>query len=40
MYEVGNVDEEGKKLINITETILMKAIDICKPDEKFCNIGE
>lgn len=40
MFEVGNVDEEGKKLIKATEVCLQKAISICKPNEKFCNIGK
>ncbi|OXU21017.1 hypothetical protein TSAR_011315 [Trichomalopsis sarcophagae] len=40
MFEVGNVDEEGKKLIEATEVCLQKAISICKPNEKFCNIGK
>lgn len=39
MFEVGNVDDEGKRLINVAEICLNKGIEICKPDEKFCNIG-
>ncbi|XP_076639161.1 methionine aminopeptidase 1D, mitochondrial isoform X1 [Colletes latitarsis] len=39
MFEVGECDEEGKKLINVTELCLRRAIDICKPNERFCNIG-
>ncbi|KAJ8679945.1 hypothetical protein QAD02_015732 [Eretmocerus hayati] len=39
MYEVGKVDDEGKRLIDVTEICLMKAISICKPNERFCNIG-
>lgn len=40
MFEVGKVDDKGKQLINVTEKCLQNAIKICKPNEKFCNIGE
>ena len=40
MFQVGNVDEEGKRLISVTEACLMKAIKICKPNEKFSSIGK
>lgn len=39
MFQVGDVDEEGKRLISVTELCLKSAIEICKPDEYFCNIG-
>lgn len=39
MFEVGLVDQEGKRLITATEMCLKSAIEICKPDEHFCNIG-
>ncbi|KAK2577219.1 hypothetical protein KPH14_003367 [Odynerus spinipes] len=39
MFEVGQSDFEGKRLIEITEICLQNAIKICKPNEKFCNIG-
>ncbi|XP_020292192.1 methionine aminopeptidase 1D, mitochondrial isoform X2 [Pseudomyrmex gracilis] len=39
MFQVGNVDAEGKRLISVTELCLKSAIEICKPDEHFCNIG-
>jgi len=39
MFEVGEVDSEGKRLITVTELCLKSAIEICKPNEYFCNIG-
>lgn len=39
MFEVGDCDNEAKRLINITELCLMKAIEICKPNENFSSIG-
>jgi methionine aminopeptidase len=39
MFEVGEVDPEGKRLITVTELCLKSAIEICKPNEYFCNIG-
>lgn len=39
MFKIGEVDSEGKKLITITELCLKEAIQICKPNERFCNIG-
>jgi methionine aminopeptidase len=39
MFEVGNVDDKGKRLIEASEICLQKAIEICKPNESFCNIG-
>jgi len=39
MFQVGEVDSEGKRLITITELCLKSAIEICKPNEHFCNIG-
>ncbi|XP_047357571.1 methionine aminopeptidase 1D, mitochondrial [Vespa velutina] len=38
-FEVGESDAEGKKLIQVTELCLQSAIKICKPNEKFCSIG-
>lgn len=40
MFEVGKVDDGGKKLINVSEMCLKKAIEICKPNEKLCSIGK
>lgn len=39
MFEVDQSDTQGKRLIEITEICLHNAIKICKPNEKFCNIG-
>lgn len=39
MFQVDEVDIEGKRLIAITELCLKEAIQICKPNEHFCNIG-
>lgn len=39
MFQVGEVDSEGKRLITITELCLKSAIEICKPNEHFCSIG-
>ncbi|KYQ56272.1 Methionine aminopeptidase 1D, mitochondrial [Trachymyrmex zeteki] len=39
MFQVGEVDSEGKRLITVTELCLKSAIEICKPNEHFCNIG-
>lgn len=39
MFQVGEVDLEGKQLITITELCLKSAIEICKPNQHFCNIG-
>ncbi|XP_011689054.1 PREDICTED: methionine aminopeptidase 1D, mitochondrial [Wasmannia auropunctata] len=39
MFQVGEVDSEGKRLITVTELCLKSAIEICKPNERFCNIG-
>lgn len=39
MYRVGSVDAEADRLIDVTEQCLSKAIGICKPNERFCNIG-
>ncbi|EFN82565.1 methionine aminopeptidase 1D, mitochondrial isoform X2 [Harpegnathos saltator] len=39
MFQIGEVDSEGKRLITITELCLKEAIQICKPNERFCNIG-
>ncbi|EZA62257.1 hypothetical protein DMN91_003638 [Ooceraea biroi] len=39
MFQVGEVDEEGKRLIAVTELCLKSAIEICQPNEYFCSIG-
>ncbi|XP_053975049.1 methionine aminopeptidase 1D, mitochondrial [Hylaeus volcanicus] len=39
MFEVDECDEEAKRLISVTELCLKHAINICKPNENFCNIG-
>jgi len=36
---VGNVDEEGKKLVRVTYECLMKAMEICKPGVPYSEIG-
>ena len=38
-YLVGNVDKNGKRLVETTYNSLMKAIDICKPGVKISEIG-
>lgn len=38
-FLVGNVDEEGKHLVRENEKALLKAIEICKPGQKFNEIG-
>ncbi|XP_039305393.1 methionine aminopeptidase 1D, mitochondrial [Solenopsis invicta] len=35
----GEVHSEGKRLVIITELCLKSAIEICKSNEYFCNIG-
>ncbi|XP_015593730.1 methionine aminopeptidase 1D, chloroplastic/mitochondrial [Cephus cinctus] len=40
MYQVGEVDDEAKRLIKVTEECLRTAIDICKPNENFSSIGK
>ncbi|XP_043278935.1 methionine aminopeptidase 1D, chloroplastic/mitochondrial [Venturia canescens] len=40
MFKVGKIDSEADHLISVTELCLNKAISICKPGEKFCNIGK
>jgi methionyl aminopeptidase len=37
---VGEVDEEGKKLIKVTHDALMKAIAACKPGVRYRDIGD
>ncbi|XP_039302760.1 methionine aminopeptidase 1D, mitochondrial-like isoform X2 [Solenopsis invicta] len=39
MFQVGKVDSEGKRLVTITDLCLKSAIEICKSNEYFCNIG-
>ncbi|XP_015116660.1 methionine aminopeptidase 1D, mitochondrial [Diachasma alloeum] len=39
MFTIGKVDDQMKKLINVTQKCLHAAIDICRPNEQFCNIG-
>lgn len=36
---VGNVDSDGRRLVQITEECLYKAISICGPDVPFSKIG-
>jgi methionyl aminopeptidase len=37
---VGNVDEEGKKLIKVTHDALMKAIAACRPGVRYREVGD
>lgn len=39
-FAVGNIDEESKKLIEGTYSCLHKAIEICKPDVMYKEIGD
>ena len=39
-YLVGNVDEEGKKLVQTTYECLEKAIEICKPGVSYRAVGD
>lgn len=39
MFKVGETDSEADRLISVTELCLDTAIGICRPGEKFCNIG-
>ncbi|XP_014476734.1 PREDICTED: methionine aminopeptidase 1D, mitochondrial isoform X2 [Dinoponera quadriceps] len=39
MFQVGEVDSEGKRLIAITKLCLKEAVRICKPNEHLYNIG-
>lgn len=38
-YLVGNVDERGRKLVDVTRECLEKAIEICKPGTMYREIG-
>lgn len=38
-FLIGNVDEDGKKLVEVCELCLLKAIEACKPDAPFTIIG-
>lgn len=38
-FLVGNVDEEGRRLVKVTEECLYKAISLCGPDVPFSEIG-
>lgn len=38
-YAVGNVDEEGKRLINVTKEALYKGIEQAKPGNRIGDIG-
>lgn len=38
-FLIGDVDEQGRKLIETTQQCLDEAIAICKPGVKFCAIG-
>lgn len=39
-FLVGNVNSEGVKLVKENQKALMKAIEICKPGQKFNEIGK
>ncbi|KAF7993315.1 hypothetical protein HCN44_006375 [Aphidius gifuensis] len=39
MFCVGQVDSKAKQLIQVTRECLDIGINVCKPDEQFCNIG-
>lgn len=38
-FLVGNVDEQGRKLVEATEICLNEAINTCKPGQSFKSIG-
>jgi len=40
MGTIGEVDQEIKALIDVTQKILYECIKICKPGEKINKIGE
>ena len=37
---MGNVDDDGKRLIRATHDALMKAIAACKPGMRYRDIGD
>ncbi|XP_076181822.1 methionine aminopeptidase 1D, mitochondrial isoform X2 [Ptiloglossa arizonensis] len=39
MFEVEECDSNVRQLINVTKLCLKSAINICKPNENLCNIG-
>lgn len=39
-FLIGDVDERGKYLVHHNEQALMRAIEVCKPGEKFNTIGK
>jgi len=39
-FLVGEVDEDGKRLVSITEECLKIGVEICKPGTKFSDIGQ
>ncbi len=39
-FLIGNVDEYGRKLVEVTELCLKNAIEVCKPNVPFSMIGE
>lgn len=39
MYEVGNVSDYAKKLVQVTKECLRLGINECKPGNHLCNIG-
>lgn len=39
-FECGNVDEKGKRLIQVTKESLEKAIAVCKPGVNYWDIGK
>jgi methionine aminopeptidase len=36
---VGDVDEAGRKLLEVGRQSLMEGIKVCKPGTRFCDIG-
>lgn len=39
-FSVGEIDEKGQKLIEISSACLSAAISICHPNQSFCQIGK
>jgi methionyl aminopeptidase len=40
MIQVGDVDPDIKKVINVTQKALYEAVKICRPGQKFNMIGK
>lgn len=38
-YCVGTVDEQGRKLADVSQRALLKAIEICKPGMRWADVG-